>query len=272
MKRLLIAPWLVLVVAGAACAQSTATFDDLPLPPNGFMAGDASEAPFVSDGVTFTRTWDQEFDCCAGGWTYSNLTNLTLQPGDSDYFDKYAYSAYVLPSGGGTDGSSNFGVSFGDGSSVLAPTGEHFTSMRITNNTYAALAMLQGDSFAKRFGGATGNDPDWFRLSIQGFDTQGDPVGTVDFYLADFRDANNANDYIVSQWTEVDLSSLVGASELRFTYDGSDVGPFGLNTPSYFAADNLVTVPEPGTLLLSITAIASALLWGIRRRHTTALL
>ena len=49
-------------------------------------------------------------------------------------------------------------------------------------------------------------------------------------------------------------------SELRFGFDSSDAGDFGINTPTYFAIDNLVTVPEPGhTLLigLGLAALAS---------------
>ena len=35
---------------------------------------------------------------------------------------------------------------------------------------YAALAMLQGDAFSKKFGGPDGTDADWFLLTIEGFD------------------------------------------------------------------------------------------------------
>src|SRR5207249_4062813 len=113
-------------------------------------------------------------------------------------------------------------------------------SARIANTTYAALSMLNGDSFAKKFGGASGNDPDYFLLTITGLDSQQHSTGSVDFYLADYRFANNAQDYIVSDWTTVDLSSLgLDTQTLSFGLTSSDVGDYGMNTPAYFALDNL---------------------------------
>ena len=65
----------------------------------------------------------------------------------------------------------------------------------------------------------------------------------IDFYLADFRFDDNTLDYIVDQWTTVDLSGLTNAVELQFSLSSSDVGDFGMNTPAYFAVDH-VTVSE----------------------------
>ena len=101
-------------------------------------------------------------------------------------------------------------------------------SIRLTNTTYTALSMRDGDSFAKKFGGGTGNDPDFFLLNIQGRDASDAITGIVPFYLADYRFSNNALDYIVSQWTTVDLSSLpVNTTALTFELTSSDVGPSG---------------------------------------------
>jgi hypothetical protein len=101
--------------------------------------------------------------------------------------------------------------------------------------------MLNGDQFAKKFGGESGNDPDFFKLTIEGEDASNNSVGTVDFYLADYRFADNSKDYIVDSWERVDLSSLKGATELSLEFTSSDNDPqFGLNTPAYAAIDNLV--------------------------------
>ncbi len=112
----------------------------------------------------------------------------------------------------------------------------------LTNGTYAAMSMRDGDSFAKKFGGATGNDPDWFKLTIKAFDENGDILpDSVDFYLADFQDANNANDYIITDWTFVDLSSLGNVSGLVFSLNSSDTGSLGMNTPSFFCMDDVLS-------------------------------
>ncbi len=112
----------------------------------------------------------------------------------------------------------------------------------LTNNTYAANSMRDGDGFAKKFGGASGNDPDWFRVTIKGFDSNGDLLSdSVDFYLADYRDANNANDYILTDWTFVDLASLGNVKGLVFFLNSSDSGSWGMNTPAFFCLDDVLS-------------------------------
>ena len=68
--------------------------------------------------------------------------------------------------------------------------------------------MLNGNRFAKKFGGASGTDPDWFMLTITGKNASGDMTGSFDFYLADFRDADSANHYIVNNWIPVAFTAL----------------------------------------------------------------
>jgi hypothetical protein len=155
------------------------------------------------------------------------------------------YSAYNLPNGGG-DGSANYGVAFnfqlGD-AYVLLPDGTMPASVRVTNTTYAALSMRDGDMFAKQFGGPDGTDPDFFVLTVHGLDANGVATGSVEFFLADYRFQDPNLNYIVSSWTTVDLTPLGNASSLAFELTSSDIGPFGMNTPAYFAIDNLVVTP-----------------------------
>jgi hypothetical protein len=99
--------------------------------------------------------------------------------------------------------------------------------------------MKNGDAFSKKFGGETGNDPDWFLLTIEGFDSNYKSTGKVYFNLADFAYSNNANDYIVNNWKWVDLSRLGRISKLEFSLRSSDNGTWGMNTPGYFCIDNL---------------------------------
>jgi hypothetical protein len=117
--------------------------------------------------------------------------------------------------------------------------------------------MLNGDpnNFARQFDVA---HQDYFKLTIHGRDALGAVTGAVDFFLADYRVPTAvAQPYVISQWTTVNLSSLGNAASLTFTLDSTDVGPFGINTPTYFAMDNLTVtpVPEPGALALAGLAI-----------------
>ena len=92
-----------------------------------------------------------------------------------------------------------------------------------------------------------------------GRNSAGNPVGSVDFYLADYRFADNSRDYIVDTWTQVDLSTLSDATVLTFAMESTDVGQFGMNTPSYFAVDGIHLVPEPATLMLTVMGAVAAM-------------
>lgn len=241
---------LIVVLAAVATATAgTADFEDLVLAPNSYWNGSDESGGFQSGSFHFNNNYDVSYGSW-DGWAYSNMTDTTT-PGYGNQ-----YSAYT---GGGVSGSSNYAVAFDPvpvfmgtqpPTITLTDTVEGYTlaGAWFTNATYAALAMRDGDSFSKKFGGATGNDEDWFLLTITGKDASDQSTGTADFYLADYRFADNAQDYIVDQWTWVDLSSLGNVVALEFGLSSSDTGEFGMNTPSYFAMDNLV--PEPTTLAL----------------------
>jgi hypothetical protein len=242
----------------------TIDFEDLTLAPDSFYNGSDGAGGFTSRGAFFNNSYNAMFGAWSG-WSYSNKRDV-MTPGFGNQ-----YSAYNLPDGGG-DGTSNYGVAYtftpGDAQIVLPP-GTHPESVRITNTTYAALSMRDGDMFAKKFGGPDGTDPDFFLLTISGYDGAGTLTGTVDFYLADYRFGDPSLDYIVSTWTTVDLTPLGEAARtLSFGLTSSDNDPvFGMNTPAFFALDNLIVTsnPEPGSLILA--GVGIAVLLAVRRRR-----
>ncbi len=270
---------LLLAVTAQASAEII-DLEDLLLPKaNTFYNGADGAGGFVSRGAVFNNRFTDFGGFTAwSGWSYSNVTDVST-PG---FLNQYA--AYHLPEGGG-DASPNYaiGFAFHPGEAfILLPPETVPLSVRITNTTYAALSMLQGDEFAKRFGGESGDDPDFLLLSITGFDAFNQPTGTVEFYLADYRFDDNSLDYVVNSWTTVDLTSLGAATTLSFALSSSDVGPFGINTPTYVALDNLemgsvvieevVASPEPGTVsLLGVGALALVVARARRRRGKTAI-
>ncbi|QEL19210.1 Ig-like domain repeat protein [Limnoglobus roseus] len=232
---------------------TAADFENFSLPPNSFYNGADGAGGFNTGGGQFNNSYNSSFDVWSG-WSHSNVTDVTT----AGFGNQYA--AYNVPGGGtGAGGSANYGVAFGfpgsggfpgDPITIDLPAGQRPQSMQITNTTYAALSMRDGDAFAKKFGGTTGNDPDFFLLTITGKNASGADTGTRTFYLADYRFADNSKDYIVSQWTTVDLSSLPTATtQLSFALSSSDVGTFGVNTPTYFAMDDLILTPD-----VSVTA------------------
>lgn len=203
--------------------------------PGSMNEGDSYIDSHVSQGASFNVEGSVGFGFFSwGGWSISSKTDTTTV-GFGNQYSGYA--------GSGSGGSSNYAVAYTGGTTptLQVPAGEKPVQLDVTNTTYAALSMLNGDAFAKQFGGPSGNDPDFFYLTITG-SNGGGAVGSVDVYLADYRFANNAEDYILDSWLSVDISSLEDATELSFDLTTSDIGAFGPNTPLYFALDDLRSV------------------------------
>jgi len=100
--------------------------------------------------------------------------------------------------------------------------------------------MRDGDAYSKKFGGDSGDDPDYFLLSAKGYNT-GVYTDSVGFYLADFQDVNNTNDYIIDSWASMSLTALGTVDSLVFELTSTDNGTYGMNTPAYFCMDNFST-------------------------------
>ncbi|MFH1746487.1 MAG: DUF4465 domain-containing protein [Planctomycetota bacterium] len=245
---------VALLLGNVAVNAATVDFEEFGQPPyslgpESYWNGSDGSGGFTSQGAFFNNLytdWGGGFYAWSG-WSVSNITDNTTPGYDNQY------SAYP---GGGADGSEFYSLSYtfnpGD-AHIELPAGAELEHLLVTNTTYAALSMLDGDFVSKKFGGDSGNDPDWFKLTITGLDENEVEIGCVNFYLADYRFDDNQLDYIVDEWTLVDLSSLSTARKLSFGLDSSDVHPvWGMNTPAYFAMDNLVFVPEPATAALLI--------------------
>lgn len=276
--RLIAAAFAAALASGTAGAAAI-TFEDAAMPneeaytgPGGgrYWAGavppplGSIAASFTSGGAAFAnqRTdWGGGFASWSG-FAYANTTDTTTAAFSNEF------SAYA---GGGAGGSANYGVGYVsnydaapriDFAAPLELAGASFT-----NTTYAALSMLNGDGFAKRFGGSSGDDADWLKLSVTGLDAQDAVTGTVDVYLADYRFADNGLDYVLDDWRYVSLGSLGTVSALTFSMSSSDVGAFGINTPTYFAIDDIVPVATPVPLPAAPLLLVPACGWVLTRRR-----
>ncbi|MEN0110933.1 MAG: DUF4465 domain-containing protein, partial [Planctomycetota bacterium] len=254
-------------IAHASVGVEVVGFDELPLAPESYFRGPTADGAvidgrfgpetvgrFENRGVEFTNAYNALF----GSWTgfaYSNTSDVTT----AGFLNQFS----AITGDGVGPGADIYGVAYGYWDveanlfreqafdrtnaghlfslpTIRLPAGRTIRTARVTNTTYAALSMQTGDQFAKPFGGQSGSDPDWFKLSAYGTDEQGTPISTVvEFYLADYRFSNPAEDYIVDAWTAWDLSALSGASQVHFNLSSSDTGAFGLNTPAYFAIDDI---------------------------------
>lgn len=253
-------------LAAFPCAQAVteADFEDLAYTSGSFENGQHLAGSFTSRGATFANDYSAQFSSWRG-FAYSKTTDTTTAGFGNQYS---AWTGGGSGPAGATAPGESYGVAFADVYSpnpadlptiTLAPGDDTPLSLRLTNTTYAALTMRDGGSFgAVKFGGATGDTPDYLKLTISGLRADGSVQASIDFFLADFRFANNALDYIVNDWRLLDLTPLgSGVAKLRFGMESSQPDGFGgYATPTYFAVDNVRAVPEPGTLSLCALGLA----------------
>lgn len=262
-------------VSAVTVQASTITFEDLGVGPNVCTIDDTNDG--INNGINYGNYWNGSDgsggftsggaffnNSYSGAWSGFSYTNVNYTDTSvSDYTHQFA-----AVTGTGVGGSGNYVIGFncsscidaGYGGSlptVTIPTGMSVVSAMFTNTTYTVASMLHGDSFAKKF-----TSTDWLLLTITGENASGTSIGSVDFYLA-------KGTSIVTDWESIDLSSLASATTLVFDLSSSDSGLYGMNTPAYFAMDNLTlsAVPEPSTLALLCGAGVAGMFWSYRRRR-----
>jgi hypothetical protein len=168
-----------------------------------------------------------------------------------------AYSAFVPANDGGQTPKNQFAVgnSFQRGEArIVLPGPTEVQGMHVTNVTYAYLATVNGDDGAGFVKGPF-QAGDWFRLDVIGMDASGGETGRRPIFLVDYRAGNSL---AMDDWTWFDLSLLGDqVASLEFEMTSSDSGSFGMNTPAYFAIDDLTfrAVPEPAGPTLAVFAV-----------------
>jgi hypothetical protein len=218
-------------------AQTIADFENVSLGTDSFWDGRNNQQAlgFSSGNAFFTNRWDTSF---GGFWADGFACSRKKDTTDGTFMNKF--SAITA---GGYNNSQQFVV--GQQRAIIRLTGtaagKVVEGCYITNTTYAYTSMKNGDSFSKKFGGTTGNDSDFFLLHIIGWQNGVLKNDTVKFYLADYRSANNNEDYIVNNWRWVSLSSLGNVDSLQLFMTSSDVGQWGINTPLFYVMDNFTT-------------------------------
>lgn len=231
MKRTLLSACL-LALYGITTAQQVSDFENVLSKVDTFWNGSNIEGGFRSGGAFYRNDFTPQW----GSWNGFSASTMT------DSVNGRWSNQYACIAGQGAGASLAYAVMYNGGEVILAdnPSMDSVYGVYVNNSTYAARVMETGNAFAKKFGGSTGNDPDSFVVRFEGFDHHGISTGRVDFYLADFRDANNSNDYILKDWTWVDLSSIGAVAKLQLSFFSSDRGGFGINNPTYVCLDSLV--------------------------------
>ncbi len=225
-----------LIFSFTITAQSV-DFESFNLPLDTFNNGSDLSGGFTENEMFFFNSYDSAFGGFWDGFSISTMRNDTTA-GIGNQYSSITVGGYL---------SGAYAVAYppfsGDLDITLSlPTDVTFywEGLRITNSTYAYLSMLNGDGFAKKFGGLDGTDPDFFRLKM--FLLEDTTIlDSAEFTLADFTFSDSLDDYIVDSWIHMDLSGWPAPNALTtsiaFELSSSDVSFGFINTPTYFCLD-----------------------------------
>lgn len=227
----------------------TLTFEELTLADDSSYYKNTNGDDWTNGPATFQYDWHLGWAYWSGGSSYTNMTDST----HGDYTNLYGCIAH-----NGYNGSNNY-VTMKSGAVVSFSNNTTMVSgFYITNTTYAYKSIKHGDSFARKFGDTTGTNcnglysqgeyPDWFRVVVKGYRGGNLLTDSVTFYLADYR---TSADYAIKNWQYVNCSSLEQVDSIVFKLNSSDTGSFGMNTPAFFAIDNLELASTVGVEELS---------------------
>lgn len=233
MKKTITFLMLVCATFNFKAQSQITTFESFTLAPNSFYK-DTNSVPFQTGSVLFRYKWDKPFAYWSGGFSYTNI-NDTANGNFSNLYNARA--------GKGYNNSTKYATGQNNAVMVLKAPYDKLDGFYITNTTYAYKSMKNGDQFAKKFGGTTGNDPDFFKVTAKGYFNGTVKADSAVFYLADYRFATNTQDYIVQNWQWFNTSALGQVDSVKLIMYSSDNGQFGINTPTFFSIDD-VTVSD----------------------------
>lgn len=213
-----------------AYSQAIADFENFSIGQDSFLNGSQGNTEFVSGEIILNSNYNAEWASWSG-WAISSRQD-TETPDYTNDLSSITGAGYE---------SDTYAVNFGNATMHIMEAEDVIVeSMYVNNSTYAYNVIKDGNQFSKKFGGEDGTDPDYFLLNIVGYN-DGEAQDTVKFYLADYRADDSSEDYIISEWTKVDLESLGEVDSLGLSYESTDVGQFGINTPLYVCIDDVKT-------------------------------
>lgn len=246
MKSILLS--FLLISVSSLQAQTTINFESLLSEPDTFLNGIDGSEGFELEELFFPFEYDFEFNFWSGQWAVSTSTDDETGNASNLY--------------GAINGTGSSGQTYLVGTRPFSGAPLHFKSERpielvdvkITNTTYAFIVLRDGNQFSKAFGGVDGTDPDEFFLRWKGF-LEGQLTDSLDFHLADYRFTDSSQDYILEDWTNCDLSALGVVDSITLDFFSTDVGQFGINTPLFFAMDDLQYISSNQTPSLRFESV-----------------
>ena len=225
-----------LLAVGTLSAVNPASFEEKTLDAESVWTADENfivgENTWISGDFSFS-TMVEDWGEYGMGYMRMSVSNITA----TEYTDYFYYNAAA---GKAAEGS-NYGVwnqdmfNPGDKIQLTSDEAQTISGMAVTNTAAVINAILHGDGMTP---GAFG-EGDWFMLTITGYNNE-EVTGTVNFYLADFRNENN--DYIgsyVENWQWIDLTTLGKVTHFTMALSSTKSNSYGMTTPAYVCIDNI---------------------------------
>lgn len=183
---------------------------------------------YTSDYLMFEHGYDEQYGSW-NGFAVSKCNDMT----NGEWTNQYSVYNEKMSSG------SQFCLFYYDIYSevkdILCRYAGHyaFESVNVNLSTYTALAIKNGNGFARAFA-----DGDYLKVTFTALMANKVEGESVEVYLADYRDGKS---YLADNWASVDLTALNGELwGIRISIETTDVNEFGACTPLYVCLDSLV--------------------------------
>lgn len=204
-------------------------FENVDLGETGYV----NNVNYVEDNLTFTNNYNASY----GSWSGFSISSKTDME-TAGYLNQY--SIYGTS---GVAGSSNFAVAYYSAYDETEPTfafpdniQHKIVSAYFSLTTYTYLAITEGNDGSGAVTAFTLENNDLYTVVATGYDAADTKTGEITIKLADYT---GAEALLFDQWTKVDLSALGKVNKVKFMVTSTDTGDWGMNTPSYFAVDNI---------------------------------
>ena len=139
-------------------------------------------------------------------------SNFCVHNGYSDFFNSQLYDATLV------------GFSFPEGTERIV---DH---MYVTNTSYHLNSISYGDGFNTPLA-----DDGYIKIIAYGYDKEDNGTRSTEIYLS------NGSSNIAVNWLKFDLTPLGMVNKVVFNFEASEdqSGAYGLNSPAYFAYDDV---------------------------------
>lgn len=211
----------------------TITFENANLAEKGYI----NNQKYVENGYQFSNVYNEDYDSWYG-YAISNQTDKETE-GWANQYSVYA--------GEGANKSANFAIAYlgaeYDENWVATPVYPLFErvdgaafkpkSAYFALTTYTYLSTRNGDDFAKKFEAG-----DYYRINVIGTAIDGKETKVT------FDAVNIDNNIALTTWKEIDLTQLGSVVKVEISFESTDSGDWGINTPTYIAVDNIAIVED----------------------------